>query len=235
MGKSINVVNECYLSPSFVISFNDASLPYTHRHEVVQKQGRRVLAVVQRQYNSVVHTFHQLSRAVVCKVNIQSGSHCVVCVPTSECNMKEACKCGATSAQSWAVLPCSFPPSPGTNNTASCSSRVEYRWSGWCMSCSPLSLPSDAMPHSQSGAKSVVMWKLRSRWGLDPVVIHDDNDDREQRTTLPNEDEDEDEPTGRVIWDCAQILWDLVADPNPGNEYAVRGKVGHRCRPGCLG
>jgi len=49
------------------------------------------------------------------------------------------------------------------------------------------------------------------------------------------DEKEEEEPTGRVVWDCAQILWDLVADPNPGNEYAVRGKVGRRRQTGCLG
>lgn len=37
--------------------------------------------------------------------------------------------------------------------------------------------------------------------------------------------EEDDEPTGRALWDCAQVLWDLVADPHPDNQFTVRGKV----------
>lgn len=45
-----------------------------------------------------------------------------------------------------------------------------------------------------------------------------------QSSDLAGEEED-DELTGRTLWDCAQVLWDLVADPHPDNEFAVRGKV----------
>lgn len=41
------------------------------------------------------------------------------------------------------------------------------------------------------------------------------------------DDIDDDEPTGSTLWDCAQVLWDLVADPNPANTYSVKGKVPH--------
>ena len=85
----------------------------------------------------------------------------------------------------------------------------------------PGPLPGDPDIMTESDAKPVV---LKSRWGLAPVVI-DDCGSR-QRGTSPSGDDDEDEPTGRVLWDCAQILWDLLADPDPRNKYAVRGKVG---------
>lgn len=38
-------------------------------------------------------------------------------------------------------------------------------------------------------------------------------------------DDDDDEPTGRTLWDCAKVLYDLVAIPDPANVFSVRGKV----------
>lgn len=56
------------------------------------------------------------------------------------------------------------------------------------------------------------------------IISRDDG-----RDGAGNDDDDEDyiddEPTGRVLWDCAQVLWDLVADPNPANVFSVKGKV----------
>lgn len=65
---------------------------------------------------------------------------------------------------------------------------------------------------------------LLSRWGLEPVVLFDG----EKPSPAPAEEEEEDpddEVTGRTLWDCTQVLWDLVADPDPQNEFTVRGKV----------
>lgn len=52
-------------------------------------------------------------------------------------------------------------------------------------------------------------------------------DDGREGGADDDEDEDDidDEPTGRTLWDCAQVLWDLVADPNPANMFSVKGKV----------
>ena len=35
----------------------------------------------------------------------------------------------------------------------------------------------------------------------------------------------EEEPTGKTLWDCAKVLYDLVANPDPNNAFSVRGKV----------
>lgn len=64
--------------------------------------------------------------------------------------------------------------------------------------------------------------KLLSRWKLEPVVVVDDA--KPSHASAAEEDPD-DEVTGRVLWDCTAVLWDLVADPNPGNMFTVRGKV----------
>eukprot|EP00752_Nemacystus_decipiens_P002057 g1969.t1 len=39
-----------------------------------------------------------------------------------------------------------------------------------------------------------------------------------------DEEDPDDEVTGRTLWDCTQVLWDLVADPDPHNAFTVRGK-----------
>lgn len=42
------------------------------------------------------------------------------------------------------------------------------------------------------------------------------------------EDYKYEEPTGRVVWDCARVLYDLLADPAQDNTFSVRGKAS-RC------
>lgn len=37
--------------------------------------------------------------------------------------------------------------------------------------------------------------------------------------------DDDDELTGRTLWDCTKVLYDLVSDPRQDNTFAVRGKV----------
>ena len=66
---------------------------------------------------------------------------------------------------------------------------------------------------------------LLSRWGLKPVVVADDVN---TSPASAEEDDPDDEVTGRILWDCTQVLWDLVADPDPQNVLTVQGKV---CAP----
>lgn len=63
---------------------------------------------------------------------------------------------------------------------------------------------------------------LLSRWGLEPVVVADAEN---PSPALAEEQDPDDELTGRTLWDCTQVLWDLVADPDPQNMFTVRGKV----------
>lgn len=91
---------------------------------------------------------------------------------------------------------------------------------------------------------------LSSRWGIEPVVVDtaciDDGylppPAETSSTTAAGEeaakrqgcgdraigedgDEEDIELTGRMLWDCTQVLWDLVADPRMDNMFTVRGKV----------
>lgn len=61
---------------------------------------------------------------------------------------------------------------------------------------------------------------LTSRWGLEPVVVAE-----EPEPSKDDIDHDGDEITGKTLWDCSKVLHDLVADPDTGNEFSVRGKV----------
>ncbi|CAM9737350.1 unnamed protein product, partial [Discosporangium mesarthrocarpum] len=36
--------------------------------------------------------------------------------------------------------------------------------------------------------------------------------------------DDEDEPTGKKLWDCNELLFNLTANPNPGNSWSVKGQ-----------
>ena len=52
----------------------------------------------------------------------------------------------------------------------------------------------------------------------------DDDDSHEEE----EDGDDEEEPTGKTLWDCAKVLYDLVANPDPNNVFSVRGKVRYR-------
>lgn len=36
---------------------------------------------------------------------------------------------------------------------------------------------------------------------------------------------EDEEPTGGMLWDCAKVLYDLLADPSATNEFSIKGKV----------
>ncbi|CAM9100791.1 unnamed protein product, partial [Scytosiphon promiscuus] len=100
------------------------------------------------------------------------------------------------------------------------------------------------VPLTRGKERSEMVSVLSSRWGLEPVVVGAPvgGDERSplhagdtsstaaaaaaaaQSSDSTDEQEDDDEPTGRALWDCAQVLWDLVADPRSGNDFSVRGK-----------
>ncbi|CBN79081.1 hypothetical protein Esi_0176_0027 [Ectocarpus siliculosus] len=91
---------------------------------------------------------------------------------------------------------------------------------------------------------------LSSRWGIEPVTVGTACTDdgplplpfETSTTTAAGEaatqqdyccddraigedgDEEDMELTGRTLWDCTQVLWDLVADPREGNTFTVRDK-----------
>lgn len=71
---------------------------------------------------------------------------------------------------------------------------------------------------------------LLSRWGLEAVVVADDQKPPSPASAAEGEEDPDEEVTGRALWDCTQVLWDLVADPNPQNVFTVRGKVGVQTR-----
>lgn len=94
---------------------------------------------------------------------------------------------------------------------------------------------------------------LLSRWGIEPVAVGTactDDDSlplpfETSTTTAPaeaatlqdcgdraigeNGNEEDIELTGRTLWDCTQVLWDLVADPRMDNVFTVRDKVHDVC------
>lgn len=89
---------------------------------------------------------------------------------------------------------------------------------------------------------------LKSRWGLDPVVVsemrREVGDDKRWMRRQANssteggdldsgDDQDEEtEETGVTLWDCAQVLWDLLS--NPRSSLSVQGKViGESGERGC--
>ncbi|CAN0011569.1 unnamed protein product [Ectocarpus sp. 8 AP-2014] len=90
---------------------------------------------------------------------------------------------------------------------------------------------------------------LSSRWGIEPVAVDtactDDGplplpfetstttaageaatqqDCCDDRAIGEDGDEEDMELTGRTLWDCTQVLWDLVADPRKDNTFTVRDK-----------
>ncbi|CAM9163791.1 unnamed protein product [Ectocarpus sp. 12 AP-2014] len=91
---------------------------------------------------------------------------------------------------------------------------------------------------------------LSSRWGIEPVAVGTACTDdgplplpfETSTTTAAGEaatrqdyccddsaigedgDEEDMELTGRTLWDCTQVLWDLVADPRKDNMFTVRDK-----------
>lgn len=64
--------------------------------------------------------------------------------------------------------------------------------------------------------------KLVSRWGLDPVIVAEEPDSVSGSATSDAQD---DELTGKYLWDCSKVLYDLVADPDPSNTLSIKGKV----------
>lgn len=96
---------------------------------------------------------------------------------------------------------------------------------------------------------------LSSRWGIEPVAVGTACTDdgplplpfETSTTTAAGEaatqqdyccddraigedgDEEDMELTGRTLWDCTQVLWDLVADSRKDNMFTVRDKVHDVC------
>lgn len=78
---------------------------------------------------------------------------------------------------------------------------------------------------------------MNSRWGLTPVELAEEQGHKEQRSrcqahrekeSAKSDDDEEREVTGKMLWDCAQVLWDLLANPHPQNNFSVRGQVRER-------
>lgn len=76
---------------------------------------------------------------------------------------------------------------------------------------------------------------MNSRWCLKPIELGEELGQKKQRPrnevhrrkeSSDTDDDEEREVTGKVLWDCAQVLWDLLANPHPQNAFSVRGKVG---------
>lgn len=67
---------------------------------------------------------------------------------------------------------------------------------------------------------------LTSRWGIEPVFIAEDPENASGSSTVGPQD---DELTGKYLWDCAKVLYDLVADPDPSNTLSVKGKASIPC------
>ncbi|CAM9692948.1 unnamed protein product, partial [Sphacelaria rigidula] len=72
---------------------------------------------------------------------------------------------------------------------------------------------------------------LKSRWGLDPVVVGETRREIEEdelgmecqaNSRTEGGDLEETEETGVILWDCAQVLWDLLS--NPCSSLSVQGK-----------
>lgn len=82
---------------------------------------------------------------------------------------------------------------------------------------------------------------LKSRWGLDPVVVGETRREIEEdelgmecqaNSRTEGGDLEETEETGVILWDCAQVLWDLLS--NPCSSLSVQGKViGESGEAGC--
>ncbi|CAM9853465.1 unnamed protein product [Ectocarpus sp. 4 AP-2014] len=91
---------------------------------------------------------------------------------------------------------------------------------------------------------------LSSRWGIEPVAVGTACTDDgplplpfetstataageaatrqdcccDDRAIDEDGDEEDIELTGRTLWDCTQVLWDLVADPREDNIFTIRDK-----------
>lgn len=78
------------------------------------------------------------------------------------------------------------------------------------------------MSHQIFPTGFIMQQRLLSRWGIEPVIVADDP---ENFTGTSTGDPLDDELTGRYVWDCAKVLYDLVADPDPYNTFSIRGKV----------
>lgn len=92
------------------------------------------------------------------------------------------------------------------------------RWDTLCVSLYGFS----HMSHQISPTGFIMQQRLLSRWGIRPVIVADDP---EHLTGASTGDPLDDELTGRYVWDCAKVLYDLVADPDPYNTFSIRGKV----------
>lgn len=129
-------------------------------------------------------------------------------------------------ASRWGLDPVIVVPSSSSNGAESlCPSEETRNTTKPCTKPTPpITAPAPAPPAAAVAAETAEA----AAAGGSPFSIMSRGCKDSGRDGAGNDDGEDcihDEPTGRVLWDCAQVLWDLVADPNPANVFSVKGKV----------